>query len=56
MAGNSGTVGLMIDANPNQTLGFVRSHPGAPRGVGNPIIGSDVYEELGWGWSYRGND
>jgi hypothetical protein len=52
----SGNIGLMIDPNPAGSTGFVRTRP-VPRPVGrDPIIGSNLYVELGWGWSYREED
>lgn len=53
---DSGNVGLMIDADPSGPVGFVRSRPGASRGARDPILGTDTYVELGWGWSYRVED
>ena len=52
----SGNVGLMIDPDPSGPIGFVRTRPVPLPAERDPIHGSDLYVELGWGWSYRVED
>src|SRR5262245_22961305 len=47
----SGHVALVIDPNPGGPSGFVRDRPGVPPGPGKLILGTDLYVELGGGWS-----
>jgi hypothetical protein len=52
----SGQVGLMIEPNPSRPTGFVRVLRDDPPGTRRPIIGTELYVELGGGWSYREDD
>ena len=49
----TGSVALMIDPNPNGPTGFVRQT--GPK-HGGPILGTALYVELGFGWSYNEED
>jgi hypothetical protein len=52
----TGSVGLMTDPNPSGPTGFVRLGLRNSPIRRDPIVGSHLYIELGWGWSYREED
>jgi hypothetical protein len=52
----SGSVGLMIDANPSGSSGFVRMSPDVPPESRGPFRWDNLLVHLGWGWEYREED
>jgi hypothetical protein len=46
----------MTDPDPSNPSGFVRVRAGSSPNGSDPIIGSNLHIDLGWGWSYREDD